>query len=56
MQQEGTRFVGITDADQRLVGYLTPENIAELVMIGSARALRRTLAGDGPEAPEHPTR
>jgi CBS domain-containing protein len=49
MQQEGTRFVGVTDAEGRLVGYLTPENIAELVMIGSARALRRPPAQDGPD-------
>lgn len=52
MQQEGTRFVGITDGDQRLVGYLTPENIAELVMIGSARARRSQVRGDQPEVPE----
>jgi Zn-dependent protease/CBS domain-containing protein len=40
MQREGTRFVGIADANSACVGYLTPENIAEMVMIGSARASR----------------
>jgi hypothetical protein len=34
------RFVGIADANSACVGYLTPENIAEMVMIGSARASR----------------
>jgi CBS domain-containing protein len=38
MQREGMRFIGVLDGDGRLVGYLTPENIAELVMIGTARA------------------
>jgi len=32
------RFIGVLDGEGRLVGYLTPENIAELVMIGTARA------------------
>lgn len=45
MQQEGTRFVGIADTNGALVGYLTPENIAEMVMIGTARAARSGLAG-----------
>lgn len=53
MQQESTRFVGIVDADQRLVGYLTPENIAELVMIGSARALRRPSKDEDADVPDH---
>ncbi len=51
MQQEGTRFVGICDSEQRLVGYLTPENIAEFVMIGSARAMHRPLDSDDPSVP-----
>lgn len=45
MQREGTRFVAVTDESQTLVGYLTPENIAELVMIGSARARREERTG-----------
>jgi Zn-dependent protease len=49
MQQEGTRFVGIIDANGSCVGYLTPENIAEMMMIGAARASRHaSLQGDRP--------
>lgn len=44
MQQEGTRFVAIGDEDGAFAGYLTPENIAEMVMIGTARATRQGLA------------
>jgi Zn-dependent protease/CBS domain-containing protein len=44
MQREGTRFVGILDGSGAFVGYLTPENIAELVMIGAARAARPATA------------
>ncbi len=54
MQQEGTRFVGVVDGEQRLIGYLTPENIAELVMIGSARSLRKSIGGDDQGASTHP--
>lgn len=52
MQQEGTRFVGIADARGALVGYLTPENIAEMVMIGAARAARGGHAGGQGPPPE----
>lgn len=45
MLQEGTRFVGIADQNGIFLGYLTPENIAEMVMIGTARAARRDMAG-----------
>ena len=37
LQRGGERFVGVVDAQQRLVGYITAENLAELVMIRSAR-------------------
>jgi CBS domain-containing protein len=37
MQRGGPRFVGVVDPSQRLVGYITAENLAELVMIRSAR-------------------
>jgi hypothetical protein len=33
----GARSFGVIDAQQRLVGYITAENLAELVMIRSAR-------------------
>ena len=37
----GPRFVGVVDPRQRLVGYITAENLAELVMIQSSRAAQR---------------
>jgi Zn-dependent protease/CBS domain-containing protein len=42
--QNATRFVGVVDRDQRLIGYLTPENIAELVLIRSSRDAVRPRA------------
>jgi Zn-dependent protease/CBS domain-containing protein len=47
MQREGMRFIGVLDSDKRLIGYLTPENIAELVMIGTARAAAASAAPQG---------
>ncbi len=38
------RFVGVVDASQRLKGYITRENLAELVMIQSSRQTRRGAA------------
>lgn len=35
--QSKARFVGVVDPEGRLVGYLTPENVSELVMIRSSR-------------------
>ena len=37
LQRGADRFVGVVDAQGRLVGYITAENLAELVMIRSAR-------------------
>jgi Zn-dependent protease len=37
LQTSSVRFVGVVDAAGRLVGYLTPENLSELLMLGSAR-------------------
>ena len=36
-QRGGARLVGVVDANNRLLGYITAENLAELVMIRSAR-------------------
>ncbi|MET0194876.1 MAG: CBS domain-containing protein, partial [Hyphomicrobiaceae bacterium] len=36
-QRDGARFVGVVDPNGRLIGYITAENLAELVMIRSAR-------------------
>ena len=38
MQAANAPAIGVIDADQRLVGYISPENIGELMMIRSASA------------------
>jgi Zn-dependent protease/CBS domain-containing protein len=40
LQRRGQRMVGVVDRQQRLVGYITSENLAELVMIQSSRSAR----------------
>ena len=47
-QRGGTRFVGVVDPNQRLLGYITAENLAELVMIRSAQG-----TPPGQAAPTH---
>jgi hypothetical protein len=42
--------VGVVDPAQRLVGYITAENLTELIMIQSSRA-----AGPAPAAPAAPS-
>ena len=37
LQQQGAVAVGLTDDHGKFVGYITPENIAEFLMIGRAR-------------------
>ncbi len=44
LQRSGTRVVGVVDPQGRLVGYITADNLAELIMIQSSRAA-------GPAAP-----
>ena len=41
LQQRRENLIGVVDGDQRLVGYITPENIAELVVIRSSRERAR---------------
>jgi Zn-dependent protease/CBS domain-containing protein len=38
LQRSGQRMVGVLDGQQRLVGYITADNLAELIMIESSRA------------------
>jgi Zn-dependent protease/CBS domain-containing protein len=38
LQRSGKRMVGVLDGQQRLVGYITADNLAELIMIESSRA------------------
>ena len=40
LQRAGRRMVGVVDPRQRLVGYITAENLSELIMIQSSRAAR----------------
>jgi stage IV sporulation protein FB len=44
LQRSPARLVGVVDAGGRLVGYITAENLSELIMIQSSRA-------SGPAAP-----
>ena len=37
LQKSSARFVGVVDAAGRLVGYLTPENLSELLVLRSSR-------------------
>jgi Zn-dependent protease/CBS domain-containing protein len=47
LQRSGNRVVGVLDPQQRFVGYITADNLAELIMIESSRAAR-------PQAPVPP--
>jgi stage IV sporulation protein FB len=38
LQRAGSRVIGIVDARGRLAGYITAENLSELIMIQSSRA------------------
>jgi|RhiMetdeSRZDD1v2_1073273.scaffolds.fasta_scaffold11858_7 Zn-dependent protease len=40
LRRGGQRVVGVVDRQQRLAGYITAENLAELVMIQSSRSAR----------------
>jgi Zn-dependent protease/CBS domain-containing protein len=44
LQGRRQRLVGVVDRQQRLVGYITSENLAELVMIQSSRSARAERA------------
>jgi CBS-domain-containing membrane protein len=44
LQRQGQRIVGVVDRQMRLLGYITAENLAELVMIQSSRAARKEAA------------
>jgi Zn-dependent protease len=47
LQRSANRVVGVLDPQQRFVGYITADNLAELIMIESSRAA-------GPQAPLPP--
>jgi Zn-dependent protease/CBS domain-containing protein len=44
LQRNAKRFVGVVDPRQRLLGYITLENLTELIMIQSSRAARVAAA------------
>ncbi len=44
LRRAGQRVVGVVDRQQRLLGYITAENLAELVMIQSSRSARAESA------------
>jgi CBS domain-containing protein len=48
LQGGAKRFVGVVDPRGRLAGYITAENLAELVMIQSSRAIRNEQPGWSP--------
>jgi Zn-dependent protease/CBS domain-containing protein len=47
LQRTGKRIIGVVDPRRRLVGYITAENLSELVMIQSSRANRQPPAVQG---------
>ena len=44
MQQSRARVIAVVDPSKRFVGYITPDNLTELVMIQSSRSARREAA------------
>jgi stage IV sporulation protein FB len=52
LQGRGTPAVGVVDVDGRLVGYITPENIGELMMVENAGLGLRPRRATGPLLPQ----
>jgi hypothetical protein len=50
MLQRAPGLVGVVDAQRRLVGYISAENLTELVMIQSSRAATATPSSAVPAA------
>jgi Zn-dependent protease/CBS domain-containing protein len=50
LSRTGKRIVGVVDARQRLSGYITSENLSELIMIQSTRAKARAQPAGRPAA------
>jgi Zn-dependent protease/CBS domain-containing protein len=44
LQRRGARVIAVVDPRQRFLGYITPENLSELVMIQSSRSARAEQA------------
>jgi stage IV sporulation protein FB len=52
LQEKGAPAVGVVEADGRLAGYLTSENIGELMLVEQAGfSLRRSAPGSRPTGP-----
>ena len=41
LQRRASHFIGVVDRAGRFIGYMTPENISELVMIRTSATARR---------------
>jgi stage IV sporulation protein FB len=52
MQSRGAPAVGVLDADGRLAGYVTPENIGELMMVENAGLGLKPRRATGPLLPQ----
>jgi Zn-dependent protease len=48
LQASPTRVVGVVDPGRRLIGYISAENLSELIMIQSSRAARGVPVGGRP--------
>jgi CBS-domain-containing membrane protein len=44
LRSKGRRVVGVVDANKRLAGYITSENLGELLMIRSSQETRAARA------------
>ncbi len=47
MQQSGATVFGVTDQQDKLIGYISQENIGELMMLGEANWHKRDSVGSG---------
>ncbi|MEM8877986.1 MAG: site-2 protease family protein [Pseudomonadota bacterium] len=52
MQADGNKLIGVTDIDGRFVGYISQENIAELMMLGGTDWAASTAGPTGPRVPQ----
>jgi predicted transcriptional regulator len=51
MQASGTPFIGVVDSDKKLVGYISQENITEMMMLGTSALHPTHPVPPGPTGP-----